>query len=522
MGDAALDAAGFGFVAPIWDMFFPQSQPVFSQQQLAQLEILMTEALGEQSYQNYFDLFIAITSDLHIYINNPSSGGLDNIVQQSVLAMEGISNNGYSTTSTYIAAAALNILALRLSFDVASNSDKRGAAKNIGDAALAALETLVQLEEDYLNATSFYDFSVFKQAVSFQNGSMTPAVVAAFGGDYALQIQKLLWIVCQYAPNGLSKVRRPPFRMLFAPYDENSTPCTWQCQAGQSGTGISIYKCQTLPPGIPSNYFPLADLASPMVNWGDPPQFTDVAYISSNAEFLTAPNAYAEQYNDHGSGLPLSYAGYWTIPRGIGSFSSSSDDSTEPDNADFIRLIPSQYYSEMQLSSEAWDDQGSGASDNGEIYLHPQFGNYGVYVIVGSHSRPTPDTVPGLSYSALSGIEYMFTILNVMDITTTVELEKGEDKFVLVLQNFSETPVDAKECFWVINTVHPEIFAMDERSGTLTISAPVYELAANDYTFAVYMQDSEGEIFACPCLFQISFSMGYATYTITPYIDSPI
>ncbi len=119
-------------------------------------------------------------------------------------------------------------------------------------------------------------------------------------------------------------------------------------------------------------------------------------YVAAYAKPLTAPTGFNKIYNDHGSALPQDYAGFLTSPEGVGSYSASDDDASQPDAPGLAVLRDPEYYNLVELGYAAWDDSGSGADEDGTVYSHPQFGDFGTYLIVRSHSRPDPDTTSGL------------------------------------------------------------------------------------------------------------------------------
>lgn len=404
IGDAALDAAGLGFAAPLWDCFFPQGEVLFSKAQLDQLTALFQQLFTQQYYLENMNLFISSTTLCNEYANDPVEGQLANILTQTENGALGLLSNGYTTARVYLSSALLHILALKFALEAASEQDKAGAQKNIAQAALDILTNLLTLEQSYGEAEGWQEYAAFKQATVLANGSLSPTAITAFGADYIQQVQGLMGLVNLYDSARMNEITHPPYMMLFTPYDPASTPITWSCYGNNYETTAYIYKCQGLPPGVPSNYYPLSDLATiSVINQGTPvpPQY--VIYVASNASPLISPTSYQQIYNDHGSGLPTDYAGFWTTPLGIGSYSAGDDNANQPDNANLCQLIDSSFYAPVELPTCLWDDKLSGADEDGEIYLHPQFGDFGVYLIERSHSRPDPDTVNGLSTLALSG-----------------------------------------------------------------------------------------------------------------------
>lgn len=146
LGNAGLAAAGAGELGPVWDLFFPGGQ-AFSEEQIAQLTDLLQTILAQEFYEQYVINFIALQKDIGDYINNPNNNTLPNISTTAQTVVEGISAlGGYGVTRAYVSAAALNILALRLQWNVAPDSSKAGAALNIANAAMDALTTLQSFE----------------------------------------------------------------------------------------------------------------------------------------------------------------------------------------------------------------------------------------------------------------------------------------------------------------------------------------------------------------------------------------
>lgn len=405
VGDAALDAAGIGFAAPLWDSFFPPGEPLFSQGQLDQLTALFEQLFAQQYYLENMNLFISSTTLCNEYANDPVEGQLANILTQTENGAIGLLSNGYTTARVYLSSALLHVLALKFALEAATEPNKDGAQKNIAQAALNILNNLLTLEQEYGSAEGWQEYAAFKQDTVLSNeNNLSPAAIAAFGDDYYQQVQGLMGLVNLYDSERMNEIIHPPYMMLFVPWDPISTPITWSCYGQNYETTVYIYKCQGLPPGVPSNYYPLSDLATISVydpNQANPPQF--VIYIAAHASPLISPASYQQVYNDHGSGLPTDYAGFCTTPLGIGSYSASEDGAIQPDNPELCQLIDSSFYVSVELPSCLWDDKGSGADQDGEIYLHPQFGDFGIYLIERSHSRPDPDTVNGLSTLALSG-----------------------------------------------------------------------------------------------------------------------
>ena len=192
--------------------------------------------------------------------------------------------------------------------------------------------------------------------------------------------------------------------MLFVPYYLASTPNTWSCYGINYQATAFIYKCQGWPPGVPSNYYPLSDLATIAIYYPqtvNPPQF--VIYIASHASPLISPTSYQKIYKDHGSGLSTDYAGFWTTPLGIGSYSASDDNADQPDYAHLCKLFDSSFMFPLNLVLVYGMTQEVERIKMGKFCSHPQFGDFGIYLIERSHSRPDQDTVNSMSTLALSG-----------------------------------------------------------------------------------------------------------------------
>ena len=403
VGDAALDAAGLGAAAPLWDVFFPQGEPMFSLAQLDQLRNLFEQLFSAQYFQQNLDLFTSAVTLCNEYANNPTPGQLGNILTQTENTAMGLFSNGYTTSRVYMSAALLHVLTLKFALEAADPPHQSGAEANIASAALETLNNLLTLEQAYGTTNGWQEYAAFKQATVMNNGSMSQTAVTAFGANYMEQVQGLMRLISLYDPLRMGEIIHPPYMMLFVPYDSGSTPLTWTALSQYYRNMVFIYKCQSLPPSVPSNYFPLSDLAIIQILPTDPqsPQF--VIYVAAHASPLVQPTGYQQIYNDSGSGFSQDYAGYWTTPPGIGSFSGTNDSASQPDYPNLCQLIDSRFYVQVELPAAYWDDSGTGSSEDGTIYQHPQFSEFGIYVIERSHSRPDPDTVNGLSWLALSG-----------------------------------------------------------------------------------------------------------------------
>lgn len=198
--DAELHAAGFGFTAPLWDSFFPQGEPLFSQVQLDQLTALFEQLFAQQYYLENMNLFISSTTLCNEYANDPVEGQLANILTQTENEAIGLLFNGYTTARVYLSSALLHVLALKFALEETAEPDKAGAQKNIAQAALDILNNLLTLEQAYGNVEDWQEYAAFKQATVLANGSMSPAVTLAFGVDYVQQVQGLMGLVKLYDP----------------------------------------------------------------------------------------------------------------------------------------------------------------------------------------------------------------------------------------------------------------------------------------------------------------------------------
>jgi hypothetical protein len=406
IGGAALDAAGLGWATPIWEAFFPAGEETFNSSQMAQLTKMFDELFGNQYYQQNLDSFIAVSNLVNEFANNPTDGELGVLLDHTETAAQGLLDHGWSTSRVYLAAASMHILVLKFAFQEAADGPaKDGAAKNIAEAALRALDNLLVLEAGYGNAVEWPVYAAFQQATALGNGTMTDAEALAFGPDYVHQVQLLMQLVDEWAPGRLSEVTHPPYKMLAVPYDAASTPITWAADSWTYRTAVFMYKSGR-PASVPADYFPLGDLATvSSVHEGSasayPPDL--VLYVAGHTSVLTPPTGFNKIYDDHGSGNDRSYAGFLTEPRSIGSYSADDDHADGPTSSELCQLIDPAFYQDQELGYAAWDDSRTGADEDGTVYLHPQFGQYGIYLIVRSHTRPDPATTPGLKVEALTG-----------------------------------------------------------------------------------------------------------------------
>lgn len=236
---------------------------------------------------------------------------------------------------------------------------------------------------------------------------MTSLATATFGSDYAKQVGLLISTLQIYQPSLLDSIQAIPYEMRVLSYDASSTPLVWSSNDGD-GNVVAVFKCQSLPSGLSSDYYPISDLAISQYGGNAPVLPSKVAYIAARGATLSPPQGYTFVFDDTGSGASTDYSGYYTVPPGIGSFNAASDDSSQPDNANLIQLCEGTYYTQVELGTNIWQSP-SGAyhwNEDGTFYSHPQFGMYGAYLIVRGHSRPDPDTVPSLPISAFSGFKY--------------------------------------------------------------------------------------------------------------------
>jgi hypothetical protein len=129
-----------------------------------------------------------------------------------------------------------------------------------------------------------------------------------------------------------------------------------------------------------------------------------VAYVSS----------WQAIWNDHGAANPNSMSGWYgpdsggyvTLACAGGTGGTHHDGYSSPGMYDYAALDTDAWQT-CELGSELWDDAMSGADEDCIVYAHPQFGQYGLYWMFRSHSRPDPDTVPCLDLDRLAGHPYV-------------------------------------------------------------------------------------------------------------------
>jgi hypothetical protein len=492
IGNAGLDAAGAGFVGPIWDLFFPQDDG-FSDKQLAQLSELLQQMLNSQSYQEYYDNFQALGYDISEYINNPGNETLDEILINSQSTMLGILDfGGYATTRVYIAASALHILALRLSLDAASPDNKPGAKLNIGLAAVATLSNLIALEASYAT-NSWPEYVALRQAWGWGNADIVPSdAITAFGADYPSQIATLIQLVMQYAPSEVTNLTTVPYEIRLAPYDSQNTPMVWDANDGE-GNVIVAFKCLAVPQTIPGDFFPISDLATENYSLLPTNLPTQVAYIAARSATLTQPDGYGFVFDDTDSDASTDYSGFYTVPQSVGSFSAASDNANYPDNSSIIRVCEPQYYCSVssgdQLWSVSWNETGS-------FWQHPQFGAFGAYVIVRGYDS---STVTGLTTDAVTG--FVFPVV----MGQPVQLSGAVDtlSYVCVLQ---------RTLLGIVSWSTDFDYGTIDQTGTITFSESesVYSVGCNVYALA------PGGLFTFYCsIYYQPQSNGSAIITIT-------
>jgi hypothetical protein len=414
LGDTALDAVLGAAGSAIWDHFFPSAPAMFSTQELNQLTTLFTGIFGEQQYGQYKDRFTSSSRSLTEYVNNPSASKLAILESNLQDEVVGIKSHGYATAQVYLAVAGQYLLSQRLDLDATEKENPShvdGARKNIAAAALDTLSDLIDLEKGYGAAAGWGDYIAFKRSTVLDDGPLPQSAVNAFGADYPHQVQQLLRVVKEYDGASLAQVQHPAYMLMIAAFDPGQFPNTWVAYSNSYERNLWLYKSPAALQGIPTEYRPLGDVAWTQEMASQPAAPTQVVYVAPHTKELIDPTGWSQIYNDHGSGKPSDYAGFWSqqpdqtggVTSGIGSWLATDDNATTPDDPSRCKLVDSAYYTPVELPRAAWDDTGTKSKEDGTVYMHPQFGDYGLHVIERSHSRPDPSTVPGLSYDVIAG-----------------------------------------------------------------------------------------------------------------------
>jgi hypothetical protein len=420
LGDAALDASGLGFASPIWDLFFPAGEPVFSPAQLQQMKTLFQELLDQQYFQSALDLFVAATRNLNNYANNPIQSDLSVVIGQISEACSIINSDGnylcYERAKLYIAASSLWTLALKFEAEASPGS---GAEKNIATSAMRTINALMLYEQAYGAALGWPEYIAFKRATLFNEGQLSGSAIRAFGADYCTKIQSMLKLVREHDPEGLQLAPKPAYYLCVTPFNSHSTVDFWDevnCSHFSYPDSWPAhpmeYMCFFKSSPLGGGYYPLGDLASyesQAATGRLPEALKQTVYIKSGAAQLYLADAYSEVFHDRDSGNPAYYSKWNAVGPGgvgvqIGSFVGPSTAWAQPTGP--CMLVDPAFTMEVEIANELWDNGSSEGPSEEDciIYKHPQFGIYGVYDLWRSHSRPSPDKTIGLSYAAISGV----------------------------------------------------------------------------------------------------------------------
>ncbi|HYC99571.1 hypothetical protein [Brevundimonas sp.] len=421
--DAGLDAAGVGWASGIWKLFFPGAEPMFSDAQMKQLEDAMAEALSEANFKTWSATFEAVMSDMNEYIQAGEKDPvmLADIQEKTLECAAQFKLSNALGIQMYVAAMSLHIAALKIKWEKADEDDKISAGLLIGEAAFDTLNTLIDLEASMIEASvSVMDYCHFKIYTTFgAEGEMpTPpqSVAPMIGSHYREDILKLVGLVERWSGDLLPQVKRPTQVVRF--FELNTTFVTpfWNGAASaRNRTDGWFYKVSPqAPENASSDYKPLGDLfyasSSPGMN-------APVPYIRNvnGSDLVTEVTGWASVWDDAGSQNPNSVSTWWgpayygADPCCIASVTGFlGSGSIPPALTDFAALKGDA----VTLMSVGGGPQDNGSIDSYRydedciIYAHPQFGEYGLFWIFRSHSRPDPDTVACLNMAVLGGHPY--------------------------------------------------------------------------------------------------------------------
>lgn len=411
LSTAGLDAAGLGSVASIWESFFPQGDPEFSEMQLQQITQVFEEVFGQANYQQYVTQFNSYTVLVGEYAKNPVPAQLPDIIDQTQVIADQIFQQGYVGAKAYVAAAALNLVALSYAYDEASPGNKPGAQQNIGDKALLVLNNLLTLEDEMFQAQGLEFFSAFKGYTQFNDmgdsisGAYVTSALGWYGTNYRDAVISLIQKVQSCTLDSFSQIQAPAYVLKFFPYDQNIMVPIWSAQDCPTWKyPITFYTCNLIP--SEENYFPLGDLGIPNGLPSTVPYIRNYSLPTQIAHNPPPPSwSYSQIYNDGGSGNPNDYAAYnfaWAPWCDQLSTMNGDNDASTPD-PQRISLFAVVTLTTQELGESIWDDTFTGADEDCIVYAHPQFGSWGLYNLFRSHSRPDNDFVNCIKEECFKG-----------------------------------------------------------------------------------------------------------------------